>query len=65
MTTENSQQTTEQVELKITIGEKKNDAGLTLSGVIVEEAEVVEQDEWVEPEVARHVEDKYNVTIHQ
>lgn len=52
-----------QVTLRIEIGEAQNGAGLTLSGVITEEKEVVEQDDHVEPAVVEHLWNEYGVDI--
>lgn len=53
----------EQVELRITVGESTNDAGLTLPGVIAEDVEVVEKDDYVEPTVVEHIREKYGVEV--
>lgn len=53
----------DQVELRLTIGEATNDAGLTLTGVIETDAEVVDRDDYVEPAVVEHVREEYGIDI--
>lgn len=54
-----------QVTIQIEIGEAQNDDGYTMVGVIAEEAEVVDQDDYVEPAVVEHVRREYGVEIDQ
>lgn len=53
----------EQVTIQITIGEATNDIGLTLSGVIEEDVEIVETEDFVEPEVKQHLRDEYGIDL--
>ncbi len=53
----------EQIEIRVKIGEATNDAGLTMSGVIEEEVEVVKRDDYIEPPVLRHLLEAYDLDI--
>lgn len=54
-----------EVELRVRVGQARSGSGMkmTLTGIIEEEVEVVDQADYVEPEIAEHVREKYGVEV--